>query len=154
MHKHFLSHLLIISILFPINILARAAEINEGVSLQCEQQIETSEEKLSKITDLNLVKSGTEKYTSSEPKRPLYATHSIYFITNNRGGKNLMNSPVVMNSIATELFKKCDAAGSIIFGLNKSERSEIFGKMTDGTIQKFECTENLENIIWGTQTCL
>lgn len=154
MYKNRLSHLLLISVLLPMNISARAAEISEGVSRQCEQQIEATEQKLLEITNLNLVKSGTEKYAASEPKRPVYATYSIYFITNKRGGSNLMNSPRLMRSISTELFANCDAAGSVTFGFNKSNRSEIFGKMTNGTILKFECAKDLDKITWGTQACL
>lgn len=154
MYKNYLPHLLLISVLLPTNISTRAAEISEGVSRQCEQQIEASEQRLLEIPDLNLVKSGTEKYAASEPNRPVYATHSIYFITDKRGDSNLLNSPILMKSISTELFAKCNAAGSVIFGFDKSEWSEIFGKMTDGTIRKFECTQDLGKITWGTQACL
>ncbi|WP_158535040.1 hypothetical protein [Acaryochloris thomasi] len=140
--------------LLPFNISARAAEIHQAVSQQCVLQIEATEKRLLEVSTLNLVEAGTDKYSDSEPGRPVYATHSVYFTLEKEGGENLMNSPVLMKSLSTALFAQCNTAGSVVFGFNKSDWSETFGKMTDGTIQKFDCAEDPTQITWGTQPCL
>lgn len=154
MYKNHLTYLLLVSMLLPSNLSARAAEIHQGVSQTCAQQVEETEQRLSEIADLNLVQSGTDPYKESEVGRPVYTTHSVYFIVEKAGGDNLMNSPKLMKRIATDLFAQCQSAGSVVFGFNKSDWSETFGIMTDGTIQKFDCTEDPSQITWGTQPCL
>lgn len=154
MLKHCLPHLLLISVLFPISLPIQAAQISEGTSTKCARQIEATEQRLLEIKDLSLVEAGTEEYSESEPDRPLYATHSAYFIVEQSGGSNLMHSPVLMKSIATDIFAKCDAAGSVIFTFNNSDWVEIYGKFTDGSVKSFKCAEDLTTIPWGTQPCL
>lgn len=153
MYKNHFAYLLLASTLLPSSLSVRAAEIHHAVSRQCVSQIEVTEKKLLEVSNLNLVEAGTDKYPDAKTGRPVYATHYVYFITEEAGGENLMNSPVLMKSMATELFSQCGAAGSVIFGLRQSDRSEVFGKMTDGTIQKFDCAEDSTNITWGEQPC-
>lgn len=145
---------LLVSPIFPTNIQALAIQPIQGESTECHQQLENSRQQITQINNLELVKAESGKYTYAEAGRPGQVTHSINFIVEGKGGSNLINSPALQKSIATEILTQCEKVGSVIFVVNNSDWAEVIGKMEDGSVQSFACAEDLTDISWGLQPCL
>lgn len=145
---------LLASPIFLINNQSQAIQPIQGESAGCHKQVDISKRQITQIKDLELIEASTDRYSYAESGRPENFTHSINFVVEGKGGSNLMTSPALQKSIASDIMAQCSKVGSVVFTANNSDWVEIVGKMADGSIRAFECGTGLSDEPWGTQVCL
>jgi hypothetical protein len=68
---------------------------------------------------------------------------------------DVMNSPQLQTSIATNIIQSCETIGIVQFGVYQSSWVDTFGLMSDGSVERFQCQEPGTPIsrIWGNIGC-
>lgn len=148
----YLLAVLMTTALLPLKSLATTRDPIVGESRACYRQLNDSKLRVLDVSSLRINELGASKYKTAVAERPAQYTHSYEFVLAGNGGVNLIHSPVLMQSISTEILAKCTSIGSITFRVNPSNQSESFGKKQDGSVFKFACSANAETT-WGTQPC-
>ena len=74
------------------------------------------------------------------------------------GTENVLNSPVFLKNITTNIISNCKDIGMVRFGIYATDHARSFGLMNDGNVRGFQCKEssgsNSQEFPWGTEHCL
>jgi hypothetical protein len=124
-------------------------------STACDANISMTKSRIQTIRGLTLVESGLHLYRDLNTSRPPAFTHSFFFLMKGDGGKNLMNSPVLMGDLATDVLSGCAHIGDVVFGIHQTDWSAIYGKRENGEVFSFECVDAGGDVTpaWGKFVC-
>lgn len=146
---------LLLSIMCCIPSVAQTAAPQTDEPSVCETEIDGAQNRVQAVQSLNLVESGSRLYRNLDTSRPVAFTHSFLFLLSGGGGENLLNSPVLMNNLASSILNNCVHIGEVMFGLNQSDWSKVYGKRESGEVFPFKCIEAREDAtpVWGELIC-
>jgi len=69
---------------------------------------------------------------------------------------NLLNSPQLMTTLASQIIDNCKTVSLVSFGLANTDYAVLLGLMPNGNVQQFECLEPgqaSEEQVWGKKFC-
>jgi hypothetical protein len=127
---------------------------------ECDQAITAAKSRLQKVDQIKLV--GLIKSNISQPEDKsflLNRSQDISFQLSGPGGTNVMNSKKIMKAISNELIAHCQSVASVSFGIARTDWSQTYGIMKNGTVQLFKCVDASRDTVniklaWGTRICL
>jgi hypothetical protein len=124
-------------------------------STACDANISMTESRVQTIRGLTLVESGLHLYRDLKTSRPPTFTHSFFFLLQGSGGENLMNSPALMSGLATDVLSSCPHIGDVVFGIDQTDWSAIYGKRENGEVFAFKCVDAGGDVtpVWGEFVC-
>ena len=71
-----------------------------------------------------------------------------------RGAGNVINSPVLLKSISTNIVANCKDIGMVRFGIYGTDDARSFGLLNNGKVQEFKCiASGAANPPWGSEHC-
>jgi hypothetical protein len=73
------------------------------------------------------------------------------------GVSNIINSPVFLTALSTDIFSNCNTVGIVKFGFYQSENVVTYGFMKNGSVKKFKCIDanrNRQTDPWGYVSCV
>ncbi len=152
--KRFLA-ILLLSLIYCLPSVAQEGSPLDEEPTACETEIESTKNQVQSVNRITLVESGSMLYRDIQTSRPVTFTHSFLFLVGGGGGGNLLNSPVLMTSLASRILHNCSHVGNVVFGFNQTDQSEIYGKRDNGEVFPFKCVAVGEDIepVWGEYVC-
>ncbi|NET62721.1 MAG: hypothetical protein F6K47_43525 [Symploca sp. SIO2E6] len=130
--------------------------VNAATSSSCQVALQAVRAKLKELPNLEI---------ASFAKRDISKAYSDYpkerpdrYSIDMRGNQvvNLLNSPQLMTTLATQIIDNCKTVSSVSFGLANTDYGVLLGLMPNGTVQKFECLEPGQargELVWGRTYC-
>ncbi|KST66557.1 hypothetical protein [Mastigocoleus testarum] len=108
-----------------------------NLTKKCRAAITTATNRLEKNPSLKVVQSPTDRvpYDYYPQGRP----HRQSFYLQGAGVKPIMNSSVLMASIAKPVINNCNSVSLVSFGTFGTDWIEDFGLMSNGKVQQFNC---------------
>ncbi len=144
---------LIILNIFWVNVPVLAQNIEK--TERCRWAIANTKSKLTTSLQLEIPWEKTRKvYYSDYPEGRLYR-HD--FGMKGEAVASVMNSPVLMNSLAERIINNCDSISIVSFGKYMTDWTTVYGLMPSGKVEMFECPAdypgmgdpNWRGFIWG-----
>ena len=86
--------------------------------------------------------------------RPLNKTSAYQFVF--RGGEDILRSPILMKTLASQVLQNCNEPGTVTFGLDQTDAFAVYG-VVNGRVQAFNCYEGTRfprQMPWGQRICL
>ena len=96
----------------------------------------------------------TEKQKHYYKNPPSNRHFSYSFALMGAGSKNVLNSPVFLNNITTNIISNCKDIGMVGFGIYATDTIYSFGLMNDGKVREFRCKRPFSSEPpWGYVPC-
>ncbi len=88
--------------------------------------------------------------------RPINKTSAYQFVF--RGGEDILRSPILMKTLASQVLQNCNEPGTVTFGLDQTDAFAVYG-VVKGRVQAFNCYEGdgirfPKQMPWGQRICL
>ena len=86
--------------------------------------------------------------------RPAHKTSAYQFVF--RGGEDILRSPILMKTLASQVLQNCNEPGTVTFGLDQTDAFAVYG-VVKGRVQAFNCYEGTRfprQMPWGQRICL
>ena len=86
--------------------------------------------------------------------RPINKTSAYQFVF--RGGEDILRSPILMKTLASQVLQNCNEPGTVTFGLDQTDAFAVYG-VINGRVQAFNCYEGIRfprQMPWGQRICL
>ena len=130
------------------------AEECNGAIASVEQQLQTTHQTTIELSEMN------DNNASIAPfeDRPNQYAFGL------RG--NVLQSPAILNTLATQIINNCDSVSSVSFGAWQSDWIQVYGLMPNGEVKMFECPrppgssppspedEQYRELVWGEHCSL
>ena len=129
-------------------------------SAECMKGVELAISRLSKGSDHFVIHRKAQDLRDMYSDYPVGRPYKLILSVNGEKAVNVMNSPVLLTSISTQIIENCDLIGAIDIGVHRTDYITTFGLMNEGSIQEFQCTfQNVKNPVrfplsWGYMVCL
>ncbi|MEO0949407.1 MAG: hypothetical protein AAFY11_14940 [Cyanobacteria bacterium J06641_5] len=128
-------------------------------SRSCQTAIATSIQKLDRVANTSIEFSNLDRH--GYRNYPDGRSHQIKFGISGVGINDILNSPVFLKEVATQIVSNCDDLGLVGFGKFQAERGgKFFGMMSTGNVREFECITKLDlthnptaELAWGSILC-
>lgn len=95
----------------------------------------------------------SDRYISGTP--PEGRPHQYVFGMGGGAVETVMNSPVLLNSLASRIISNCNSISSVSFAQYRSGWFWVFGLMPSGKVEFFRCPEDhfhgggYRDLVWG-----
>ena len=86
--------------------------------------------------------------------RPTNKTSAYQFVF--RGGEDILRSPILMKTLASQVLQNCNEPGTVTFGLDQTDAFAVYG-VINGRVKAFNCYEGTRfprQMPWGQRICL
>ena len=149
----FLTVSFIISNTVLLNVLPVRAQ---GVETpECTNAVSSVESQLK--SDRDLIIEQSEINNRNAPGTPPEGRPNQYaFGMSGSAAEGVMSSPVLLNTLATQVIDNCSSISSVSFGLWQSGWVSVFGLLANGEVEPFKCPEDYEfnpltdrSLVWG-----
>lgn len=125
-----------------------------GVQQQCSATLRTAVRRIEEVKNVSVAgvydQDISVMYVDSPANSPVGITISM----DGSGTPNIMASPQLLTSIATQIITECQPVSLVIIGENRSDNYGVFGLM-DGEVVVFsECGSDMGPLNWGEVGCL
>lgn len=125
-----------------------------NVQQQCAAPLAEAVERIEEVKNVSVAgvydQDISVMYVDSPANSPVGITISM----DGSGTPNIMASPQLLTSIATQVITECQPVSLVIIGENRSDNYGVFGLM-DGEVVVFrECGSDIEPLNWGEVGCL
>ena len=121
---------------------------------ECVNTIASIENQL--VTDRQLTLEMSEINDRNAPgKPPEGRPHQYAFGMSGSAVETILSSPVLLDTLATQIIDNCDSISSVSFGLWQSGLVGVFGLMPNGEVELFRCPEDhfhgggYRDLVWG-----
>ena len=144
---------LIILNIFWVNVSVLGQNIEK--TEKCRWAIANTKSKLTTSLQLEIPWEETRKVDYSDYPEDRSYRHD--FGMEGEAVASVMNSPVLMNSLAERIIHNCDSIGMVSFGKYMTDWTTVYGLMPSGKVERFECPAdypgmgdpNWRGLIWG-----
>ena len=120
-----------------MTIASEAKDKNFNLTKQCLTAITNAKNKLEKIPQIQVVKSPI--FAISYPNHHQGRLHKQEFHIRGASVNSVMNSPTLLNTIATPIIKTCDSISLVVFEVHQTDWSRNFALMPNGKVELTEC---------------
>ena len=125
-----------------ITIASQAKDKNFNLTKECLTAITDAKNKLEKIPQIQVVKSPI--FAISYPNHHQGRPHKQEFHIQGASVNSVMNSPALLNTIATPIIKTCDSIDLVVFEVHQTDWSRNFALMPNGKVELTECPVDFE----------
>ena len=146
---------LIVSNIVLLNALPVRAQGMVVATEECVGAISSVESQLKSDRDLTIEFSqinDRNAYGTPPEGRP----HQYAFGMSGSAVEGVMSSPVLLNTLTTQIIDNCDSISSVSFGLWQSGLVSVYGLLPSGEVEPFKCPEDYEfnpdtdrDLVWG-----
>ena len=153
MNKLFATSVMILPLAL-LNVLPIQARSIVVETEECVQAIASVENQL--VTDRQLkieMSEISDRNISGIP--PKGRPHQYAFGISGKAVEAVMNSPVLLDNLATQIIDNCSSVSSISFGQWRTGWFWVFGLMPNGEVEMFSCPEDhfhgggYRDLVWG-----
>jgi hypothetical protein len=117
----------------------------------CKQALLDARKRLERNKGVQVVKAETGKHGYPDSPSGRLQEYSIV-LANNQAGTNVMNSPVLVTSIASAITSTCNTIGLVKFDLYQTDWVRSYG-LVGSRVKQFKCLDiDVHNIRNGKET--
>ena len=125
-----------------------------NVQRQCATPLATAVRRVEDVKNVSVAGIYEQDISSAYVGYPTNSPFSITISMDGSGVPNIMASPQLLTSIATQVITECQPVSLVIIGQNRSDNYGVFGLM-DGEVVVFrECGSEMGPMNWGEVGCL
>jgi hypothetical protein len=140
------------------SLIAPAAQAQTATLQDCSATVIAVRNELERGRDLEVVLVETRDLTQSYADYPVGRPLSYYFRIDGTAADDVMLSPRFLTTLSTQIINRCPSAGSVDFGVNRTDWSKTYGYMGEGRVEAFRCVEPDRNrgdrqLAWGYDIC-
>ena len=134
----------------PVRAQGMIVETEECVNAisSVESQLQSDRQLSIEFSDMN------DRNASGTP--PEGRPHQYAFGMGGSAVEAVMYSPVLLNTLATQIIDNCNSISSVSFGLWQSGLVSVYGLLPNGEVEPFKCPEDYEfnpdtdrDLVWG-----
>lgn len=125
-----------------ITITSQPKDKNFNLTKECLTAITNAKNKLEKIPQIQVVKSPI--FAINYPNHHQGHPHKQEFHIQGASVNSVMNSPVLLNTIATPIIKTCDSINLVVFEVHQTDWSRNFALMPNGKVELTKCPVDFE----------
>lgn len=127
---------------------SRSAEAQCAIGLRAARsRLESGRRVTAEISDYDL-SDGSDEYLAER-------SFEYSFSLSGPAAESVMNSPVLMRAISTDIIEQCPSTGAVTFVLSGTDWVEMFGLMNNGQVEAFQCLDpDVDRVPWGWTVCL
>ncbi|MEM6252063.1 MAG: hypothetical protein AAF821_03995 [Cyanobacteria bacterium P01_D01_bin.156] len=125
-----------------------------GIQQQCSTTLRTAVRRIEEVKNVSVVGVYDQDISTMYVDSPANAPVSVTISMTGSRAPNIMASPQLLTSIATQIITECQPVSLVIIGENRSDNYGVFGLM-DGEVVVFrECGSDMGPLNWGEVGCL
>lgn len=151
MNKFFAAGLIVLDILL-FSSLPLTAQSIDAETEKCENAIASVESQLQAGRQLTIELSEIRNVTYSD--YPEGRANQYTLAMDGNAVESVLNSSVLMNTLATGIIDRCNSVSLVSFGLYGSGYIVKYGLMNNGEVKIFQCPEDYDppyyrDLVWG-----
>ncbi|MGL5794777.1 MAG: hypothetical protein ACRC2R_09205 [Xenococcaceae cyanobacterium] len=151
MHKIFIAGLIALDTLLLSVVPVVAQEFNE--TRKCRAAIIAAKNRIENGRQIKIVYFDRRNLSSTYPDYPKNRPYQYVFGMEGAATNSIMNSSVLVKSVATQIINSCNSVSLVSFGPYATGWQETNGLMPDGSVKSFGCNDFNEYLKWGKQYC-